>query len=106
MISADALKEREWGHLPALRQVLQDAPLSEHYYGWTSASDTIFDQVSRLMKQAILLREHNDKIIETAASIGKEEVRKDLRLLESAFADVAAQFESARRMAGELGRSL
>lgn len=106
MISDEALREREWGHFPALRQALEHSLIPEHYYGWTSVSDNIFDQVSRLMKQAILVREHGGKIIETAAATGKNQMREDLRRLEAAFAQAEAQFEDARRASKELEQSL
>ena len=106
MISDDTLREREWHQFPALRQALENSQVPDQYYGWTSVSDNIFDQVSRLMTKAILVREYEGKIIEAAASAGKEQMREDLRLLESAFEQVSAQFDSARRTAQELSQRL
>ena len=64
MISAEALHEREWHRYPALRQALETAEVPAYYTGFTSVSDTVFDNITRLMKHSILIQEYQAKIIE------------------------------------------
>src|SRR3954463_12926690 len=106
MISAQALKEREWGHFPALRQALETMSVPEHYFGETSVSDNIFDRISRLTKQSILVQEYRDRIFQAAASTGKEQMVEDLRNLESGFEQVETLFAIARKTIEEIRQEL
>jgi len=106
MISADAYREREWHQYPALRQALENAEVPPIYSGFTSVTETVFDQIVRLMKHALLVKAYQDEIIRTADSTGKAQMSKDLWLLEQSFAHAAEQFSDARRTVSKLRHSL
>jgi serine/threonine-protein kinase RIO1 len=90
-----AYSERKWGMLPALRQALEDKEIPGNYYGLTSVSDNIFDMMHRLLEISILVREYDKYIIDTAQSVGKQEMDRDLRMLEYAFKHASYFFRDA-----------
>ena len=78
MLLESAYRERKWGRFPALRKALEDRCVPDSYYGPTSVSDNIFDALHRLVEIAILANEHIRVVMETAQSIGPEEMYRDL----------------------------
>ncbi|HOD79107.1 MAG TPA: hypothetical protein PLB95_05605 [Syntrophales bacterium] len=90
-LTAEAYNNRKWGFLPALRKILEGKRVPDSYYGLTSVHDDIFDAMIRLMEIAVLTSEYKDLIKENAASIGQEEVWRDLENLQKAL-EQASQF--------------
>lgn len=64
-LTPQALKERVWGPFPTLRTILETKAIPEHYYGASSASKNIFDQLQNFLKIAILVKENASAIAET-----------------------------------------
>ncbi len=81
MLTEKASRERKWGRFPALRKALEDKRIPVSYYGPTSVSDNMFDALHRLIEIAILAREHESVIRETAQVVGPEEMYRDLERL-------------------------
>ncbi len=94
MLTADAYRERKWGQLPALRRALEDKKVPDHYYGLISTDDNMFDRLVRLLEMAVLVREYDEHIREVARLVGKADMHRDLKNLESSF-------ESARLFFGK-----
>jgi hypothetical protein len=89
--SSGAIRERQWGRFPALRQALEDKTLSQEYFGWCSVSDNIFDSLPRVLKIGMLARDNSEFVSEAAHRTGWNAMRSDLeRLVE--------ELESASRM--------
>ena len=91
-LTAEAYQERKWGYLPALRKALEDKKVPASYCGSTSASDNIFDSLSRLLEIAVLTGEYENDIKEAALSTGREAMYHDLRELEGTLEQAAHFF--------------
>ena len=59
-----ALRERMWGEFPTLSTILENKELPNLYFGASSASDNIFDQIVHTLKLAILIHENKIEIIQ------------------------------------------
>ena len=93
-LTAEAYRERKWGHLPALRKALEDKDIPSSYYGLTTASDNMFDAITILIEIAVLTSEYQFDIKETATSMGREEMTRDLKTLEGALEQASCFFKS------------
>ena len=95
MLTREALRERQWGRFPALRQALEERNVPDEYYGLTSVSDSMFDRVRRSAEIAVLLRAHQTVVVATARSTGREMMCHDLTKLGDelrATADLFSKF--------------
>jgi hypothetical protein len=108
-LTEEAYRERKWGFIPVLRQVLEDKEIPASYYGCSSASDNIFEAFSRLMDISVLLVEHKSHIKERARSlgrVGRESMFEDLRRVEGKLEYVSHFFretiEQIRTLRAEL----
>lgn len=90
-LTAEGYLDRKWGPFPALRRALEGKQVPGNYFGLTSASDNMFDALGRLIEIAVLAGEYESDIKETAISIGREEMYRDLRKLEE-FLEQASYF--------------
>ena len=81
MLSAEALKERMWGRFPALRTALENEKVPDHYYGFTSVSDNMFESLQRAAELAVPVKEFAQKVKAGATSVGSERMHHDLELL-------------------------
>ncbi|MCB1209194.1 MAG: hypothetical protein KDK97_07705 [Verrucomicrobiales bacterium] len=63
MLTDKALHERKWGRFPSLDRVLGQHPVPSHHYGFTSVSDNIFSQLTRLLEVAATVQEHADVVL-------------------------------------------
>lgn len=91
-LTAEGYRERKWGHFPTLRKALEDKKIPAYYYGFTLASDNMFDALPRLVEIAVLTSEYEDAIKETAVSMGIEKMNHDLYNLEEALMQVSNLF--------------
>ena len=82
MLTEEGYREREWGPFPALRKALEGKCIPDRYYGVSSVDDNIFEALHRLVKIAILVREHESVVREIARSVGPGEMYQDLRRLQ------------------------
>jgi hypothetical protein len=92
-LTPEAYRERKWGHYPALRQALENKKIPSHYYGFTSASDNMFESMGRLIQISVLAVEYKDHIRETSQSVGREDMYRDLQSLEEQLEDAARFFK-------------
>ena len=84
-LTEEAYRDRMWGFIPVLRQVLEDKKIPDHYYGFTSADDNIIDRIDRLMHITVLLLNHKSDIREKTQFLEQEDreaIIKDLRTVE------------------------
>ncbi len=106
MLTKKALRERKWGPYPALRKALDDKRIPEGYYGPTSVSDSIFSALDRLIEIAILAREHEGLVRETAQAVGPGDMYWDLQRLqtelEAACSFLEQQAEGVRTLCSKL----
>jgi hypothetical protein len=82
-LTLEGYRERKWGPYPALRQVLENKQLEDRCI--TSADDTSFDILHRLLEIASLTRQHKEEIIAGSKTIGVENFDNDLAHLESSL---------------------
>ena len=90
-LTAEAYSEGKWGPFPILRKAIENKQIPETYFGVTSASDNMFDAMSRLIEISVLAVNYEKEIREIALSMGREEMYADLRHLEEAL-DQASYF--------------
>jgi hypothetical protein len=95
-LTAEAYRERKWGPFPALRKALQDKQVPSDYYGLTLSDYDMFDRLHRLTEIAVLAGAYESDIKETAVSMGREEMYRDLCKLEEAL-DQASYFFTRSR---------
>ena len=95
-LTAEAYRERKWGPFPALRKALEDKQVPSRYYGFTSASDNMFDAMSRLIEIAVLTSEYENEVKGIVVSTGREEMYRDLRNLEEALEQASHFFKTTR----------
>jgi hypothetical protein len=58
MLTDHAIYERKWGRYPSLGRLLVAHQVPDHYYGWSSVSDNVFDWLDRVAKTAVVTKEH------------------------------------------------
>ena len=95
MLTQDAMREREWGSYPVLRQAIENKELPWTYYGSSSISDNIFDSLPRQAKIALLIKEYEGQIREIATDKGCDGMAEDLDRL-------AAELEGTSRFFREM----
>lgn len=105
-LTPEAYRERKWGSYPALRQALESKEIPSHYYGFTSASDNMFEAMGRLMQISVLVAEYKDHIRGTSQSVGREDMREDLQQLEIQLEDAARSFKRRSEEVRELYATL
>ncbi len=93
MLTEKAMYERMWGQFPMLGKILGTKQIPDHYFGYSSISDNVFDRIHRLMKISILIRENSDEIkIQLRSPELEEKVRRELHGVTKALEYVARQF--------------
>jgi hypothetical protein len=96
MLTFEALNERKWGGLPALRKVLESKRVPESHFGLTSVSDSVFDWFHRTLEVALTVT-GNEPDIAKAAQASSEELLADLRRLQEALRGVMSFVEDTSR---------
>lgn len=81
MLTEQASRDRKWAKFPLLRKALEGKPIPSSCYGPTSESDNMFEAPGRLVEIAVLAREHEFAVIETADEQGREGMYRDLNEL-------------------------
>lgn len=105
MLTEAARRERKWGPFPSLRLVLEDKAIPDNYYGVSSVSDTMFDEINRLVEITILVREHESEIKEIAKSLGPAKLYQDLDLLQRRLDALSSFFkEHSQNLRGVCSR--
>jgi len=95
MLTKDAARERKWGAFPALRQVLEGAPSSDRHYGFSSASDNVFEQIERLVSIAAQAEEQREALLDAvrASPELRDQMAKDLWELQGHLDALRRAFE-------------
>lgn len=107
MLSGESIEARKWAPFPALGSILRNKHIPENYYGLTSVSDNVFDQVHRLHEVLVIVRE-NTALIRAAveAEVKQREKQRtdgpppliqDLWNLEKAFSWARSVFDDGIR---------
>jgi hypothetical protein len=99
-LTPEALRERMWGEFPALRMILESKSIPDHHYGYSSVSDNTFEQMQRLLKISILVRENTAAITEAlrAEGIHRKQLLVDLHHLREAFRWAGTMFHNAAKV--------
>ena len=85
-LTPQAVKERVWGPFPTLRAILETKALPESYFGSSSASNNIFEELQRLLEIAIIVKENATAIAESSkAEVRGQRLLTDLRHLQEAY---------------------
>jgi hypothetical protein len=105
-LTREAYQERKWGQFPILRKVLEAKEIPAHYFGVSSASDNMFDAMGRLLEIAVLVREFENQLKETALSLGPEKMQDDLRTLEQALERAQSFFGQSIHQVRTLSQSI
>ena len=61
-LTEEAMWAREWEGFPRLGELLGGKRIPDHYFGYSSASDNVFDEIHRLMRISSLVRENLDQL--------------------------------------------
>lgn len=107
MRSGESIEARKWAPFPALGSILQDKRVPEKFYGVTSVSNNVFDEVNRLLQVLVIVRE-NTALIATAVKAEASQQREkrtdhpppllqDLWNLEKALGWARSMFDDAIR---------
>ena len=105
-LTREAYQERKWGQFPTLRKILEAKEIPAHYFGVSSASDNMFDAMGRLLEIAVLVREFEDQVKETARSLGPSQMCDDLRTLEQGLKKAQSFFEKSIHQVRMLSESI
>jgi hypothetical protein len=107
MRSVESIEARKWAQFPALGSILQNKRVPEHYYGITSLSDNVFDQVNGLHEVLVIVRENTALIAAAVKAEAKRQrehqtarpppLLQDLCNLESALGWARSLFDDAIR---------
>ncbi len=97
MLREEATSERKWGWLPALRLILEEKPIPDHYLGPFSESDNIIFQVQRLIEIAISIKENRAEIFGKLDGESHDEIVEDLCRLRKAFLHTEDVLQNTRR---------
>jgi hypothetical protein len=99
MLTDEAMRNRKWGNLPALRKMLESEPIPERYCGLTSVSDTVFQSLQRAAEIAVVATENENRICEQVAPNEIKMVCEDLERLTHMLRGASNFFtEHAERM--------
>ena len=106
MLTQEAMREREWGSYPVLRQAIENKEIPWTYYGSSSISDNIFDALPRQTKIAILVKEYGEHIKEIAADNGGDGMAQDLDRLAAELEDRSRYLKNLADNATILGETI
>ena len=84
MLTEGAMSDREWGHFPALRALLEGRPSSGRYEPWISTQETVFGALGRLFDVADVARHQKEILLDAvrdSASVW-DQVETDLERLQ------------------------
>jgi hypothetical protein len=108
-LTEQAYRDRKWGRFPLLRHLLEGKRIPDSFFGFSSASDNIFDGVGRLLEIIILVNANRDEILDTAANgAATEKLEEELILLMGDISNALNFFEreqgQVKRLQEEIGR--
>jgi hypothetical protein len=92
MLTEQGLYERTWGHYPSLGKLLGAHKVPDHYYGWSSVSDNVFNWLDRLAEVAIIAKEYANLLRETTDPELTQRLVDDLHKLDRDLQAAARYF--------------
>lgn len=104
MLTKRAGYERKWHRLPELGRLLDDKQFSVQWTGATSVSDTIFDEMNRLLTIFALVQDNEEEV---AQAIGRQgdAIRADLMVLSRALKWVSEKFAEASELTSHIAHN-
>ncbi len=100
MLTERAGYERKWRRFPELGRLLDDKQLSVQWTEATSVSDTIFDEMNRLLTIFALVKD-NEKVIAQAIADKGDPIRADLVELSRGLRWASEKFAEASRLTSQ-----
>jgi len=85
MLTPEALENRKWGEFPELRKALKVSQVPDDYYGHSSVSENLFNQLQRLAEVAVIVKEHRSVVERTAKPENLQELKADIFRLKDAL---------------------
>ena len=101
-LTPEGYYHRKWGKFPELGKLLGKKRLSDHWFGRTSASDNIFDQISRFHDISALVQDNEVEIKKAVIDIG-DPIRRELIELSQTLKWVSEHFARASKLSFRLG---
>lgn len=96
-----ALYERKWRDFPELAKLLDEKIIGVDWTGPSSVSDSIFDQMNRILEIYALVQENKNIIEHAVIQIG-DPLRRDLLKLSQALAWASEIFSGASHLSNQL----
>ena len=96
-LSEQGYFDRKWGRLPTLGRLVGGKQPKDHWYGYSSAADNVFDAMSRLMEIYAVIVDGKGELAKTADERSAREVSEDLSHLASMLREAERIYESAAR---------
>ena len=105
MLTERAGHERNWRRFPELGKLLDDKQLSVRWTGATSVSDTMFDEMNRLLTIFALVQDHEKEV---ALAIGHQgdSIRADLMELSRALKWASKKFSEASELTSQIAHKV
>ena len=105
MLTERAGYERKWRRFPELGRLLDDKQLSVQWTGATSVSDTIFDEMNRLLTIFALVQDNEEKVAQ-AIGLQGDAIRADLMVLSRALKWASEKFSEASELTSQLAHKV
>jgi len=67
-LTEQASYRRKWSAVPALGALLGNARPQDHWYGYSSATDNIFENLSRIMEIYAVVKDYEQKIVKLSGA--------------------------------------
>ncbi len=106
MLTSEAYDDRQWSKFPALRRIINAGPLPQNSDGVTSVSDSALGQLQRILEIALLARESEQDILNSALTIDPREILGELRHLDGELRKATLLVEHAMRGLSNLTHDL
>jgi hypothetical protein len=103
MLTVEALRERRWGWLPALRKALEGKPAADETR-LASINDSRAETLTRLLEVATLAADNHGAIRSAVEQTGRDPLHEDIDRLERSLRDEAEEFLRAARAVHDLHR--
>ena len=104
MLTKRAGYERKWHRFPELGRLLDDKQLSVQWTGATSVSDTIFDEMNRIVTIFALVQD-NEKEVVQAIGLQGDAIRADLMELSRALKWASEKFSEASELTSHIAHN-
>ena len=105
MLTEAGYSERCWGKYPALRKALESdgTPYggSRFSYGYSSVSDTMFEEIQRMVGIVNLVNERRQVLLDLAQTEGPDVVYQDLLTLKDGLTRVGRAISNIAEETGE-----